>query len=171
MQIILVCNQEGIYKYFIGMRQVQMAPLLSWKSEYSVNEVELDSHHKKLFDILNSVYENTMNSLEVDCVLPVIEELSQYTRYHFSLEEEHMRNRGFQDIANHIAEHRKFSQSIKMLKSHYHGNNLEVTKELIVVLGDWLIQHVLKMDRKYSELSTGIKECTKDRFNLLEVRQ
>jgi hemerythrin len=138
------------------MRYVHMT-LLSWKPEYSVNEAELDSHHIKLFDILNKVYENVMNSLEVDCVLPNLNELSAYTSYHLSAEEQHMREKGFPNIDEHIAEHRDFTHKIETLKTHYHGNNLEVSQELIILLGNWLLRHVLTEDKKYSELSTGIK--------------
>jgi|ERR1039457_2292905 hemerythrin-like metal-binding protein len=130
-----------------------MTPLLSWKPEYSVNEEGLDSHHIKLFDMLNTAYENVMSSLEVDSVLPIIDELSQYTKYHFSEEEQYIRKINFHDIDTHIAKHREFSDKIETLKSHYNGNNLEITQELIIVLGDWLLHHVLKDDRMYSELS------------------
>jgi len=37
------------------------------------------------------------------------------------------------------------------LKAHYHGNDLEVSQELIIVLGEWLLRHVLRDDREYSE--------------------
>ena len=124
-------------------------PLLHWKPEYSVNEAELDSHHQKLFYLLNSAYENVMSSLEVESVLPLINELSEYTESHFSKEEQYMREKGFQEIDTHIAEHREFTHRIESLKTSYHGDNLEVTKELIIVLGEWLLHHVLKEDKKY----------------------
>ncbi|MDA8430819.1 MAG: bacteriohemerythrin [Geobacteraceae bacterium] len=124
-------------------------PLFSWRPEYSVNDPALDIHHRKLFDILNAVYENVMNSLEVDNVLPAINELSAYTKYHLMAEERYMREKGFQGIDAHIAEHRLFTHKIEMLKTNYHGNNMEVTQELIVLLGEWLLQHVIREDRKY----------------------
>ena len=70
-------------------------PLLCWEPEYSINEEVLDNHHRELFDLLNTVYENVMNSLEVDCVLPIIDRLSEYTGYHFAVEEQYMREKGF----------------------------------------------------------------------------
>lgn len=127
-------------------------PLMSWLPKYSVNETELDNGHKRLFYILNTAYENVMNSQEVDCVLPVIVELSEYASHHFSEEEQYMRETGFQEIDAHIAEHREFTHKIEALKTHYNGNNLEVTKELIIVLGGWLLHHVIKEDKKYSEI-------------------
>lgn len=124
--------------------------LFTWKPEYSVHEARLDSDHQKLFRILNSVYENIMNSSEVDCILPKINELSEYTLYHFSSEEQYMKERGIPDIDNHIAKHREFTNKIEKLRKDYHNNDLETSKDLIIVLGEWLLQHVLKEDRKYS---------------------
>jgi hemerythrin len=125
--------------------------LFSWKPEYSVNEATLDRHHQQLFAVLNSVYENVMNSPELDSVVPKIDELSNYTKYHFSTEEQYMRDHGFPEIDDHIVKHREFTHTIDALRTSYHNNDLEVAKDLIVVLGEWLLQHVLKEDLKYSK--------------------
>lgn len=132
--------------------------LFSWKPEYSVNESTLDDHHRHLFAILNSVYENVMNSPELDCVLPKIDELSEYTNYHFTSEEQYMREKRFPWIDDHIAKHRNFSYKIGVLRERYHDNDLEVARELIIVLGEWLLRHVLKEDRKYSALAPDSAE-------------
>lgn len=127
-----------------------MTQLLSWKTDYSVNEAELDRHHQKLFSILNTVYENVMNSKEMDCIYPLIDELSECTTSHFTAEEHHMREKEFYGIDAHITKHREFTNTVETLKSRYNGNNLEVAKELIILLGNWLLCHVLTEDKKYS---------------------
>ena len=128
-------------------------PLITWKPEYSVNEAELDSHHQKLFQIINTVYRNVMTSPKVDSILPMIDELSAYTRYHFAAEEQYLRERGFLDIEDHIAKHRELTLKIEALRMSYNDNDLDVSGELIVLLGEWLLRHVLREDRKYSNLS------------------
>jgi hemerythrin-like metal-binding protein len=124
--------------------------LFIWKPEYSVHEAELDQHHQQLFSVLNTVYENVMNSTELACVLPKIDQLSEYTKYHFSTEEQYMREQHFPGIDAHIAKHTEFTHTIDTLRERYHDNDLEVAGELIVVLGEWLLQHVIKEDIKYS---------------------
>jgi hemerythrin len=133
-------------------------PLLNWKPEYSVNEAALDNHHQELFNLLNTVYENVMSSLDVDCVLPIIDKLSEYTRYHFSAEEQYMRDKGFLGIDDHIAKLKEFRHTIETLRSRYNDNDLDVTRELIIVLGVWLLHHVIRDDVMYSELPTGIRD-------------
>lgn len=133
-------------------------PLITWKPEYSVNIPALDSHHQKLFHILNTVYENVMTSPELDRILPKVDELLEFTSHHFSTEEQYMREQGFPDIDDHIAKHSAFTHTIDALRTRYNDNDLEVSRDLIILLGDWLLRHVLKEDRKYSEMSIGLME-------------
>lgn len=134
--------------------------LFMWKPEYTVNEAALDDHHRHLFAVLNSVYENVMNSEELGSVLPQIDELAKYTKYHFSAEEQYMRETGFAGIEGHIAKHLEFTHTIETLRASYHNNDLEVAREMIIVLGEWLLQHVLKEDMKYARLHQALKELT-----------
>ncbi len=124
--------------------------LFVWKPDYSVNNAVLDGHHQQLFSLVNSVYENVMNSQALDCALTKIDELTEYTKYHFLAEERYMREKGFSGIDEHIAKHREFTHTIETLRESYHGNDLEAARDLIVALGEWLLQHVLKDDRTYS---------------------
>ena len=127
-------------------------PLLSWKPEYSVNKEELDLHHQEMFHILNSVYDNLMNSKESSFLLPSIDKLSAIAKYHISVEEQYLREMRVPDIDHHIAKHREFTQSIETIRNGYNDNYLEASKELIILLGEWLFNHVLKEDRKYAAM-------------------
>ena len=126
-------------------------PLLKWKPEYTVHETELDRQHILLFELLNTVYENVINSSEADCIKSVVNDLSEYLKYHFATEEQLMEDNGYQGIDAHIAEHRVFAQTIEAFKTNHHDNNLDAAKELIVVLGNWVLHHILIEDRKYSD--------------------
>jgi hemerythrin len=137
--------------------EVLLMPLLSWKPEYSVNREDLDSHHQEMFHILNSVYDNLMDSRGSSVLLPSIDRLSAIAKYHLSMEEEFLREMRVPDIDHHIAKHREFTESIEMIRNDYHDNYLEASKELIILLGEWLFNHVLKEDRKYSPMM-GVPE-------------
>ncbi|MGD0585529.1 MAG: bacteriohemerythrin [Oryzomonas sp.] len=129
-----------------------MVPLLNWKPEYSVNKEELDRHHQEMFHILNSVYDSLMNSREANFLLPSIDKLSAITKSHLSLEEQYLKEMCVPDIDHHLAKHREFTESIEMIRKDYDDNYLEASKELIILLGEWLFNHVLKEDRKYSDM-------------------
>lgn len=132
-------------------------PLFKWKDEYSVNVDELDSHHKILIDIVNSLYDNCLKVNAIDCVGPKIEELISYTEYHFKAEERYMQQIEYFETEEHIEKHAMFIFKINELQQAHHESQQELTKSLIVFLGKWLLHHVLEEDRKYALHALGKK--------------
>jgi hemerythrin len=124
--------------------------LFTWYKTYSVNNEELDNHHKALFSIINRLYDNCMIKGIPHCLDPIAEELVSYSKYHFSAEERHMRNIGYKDIDRHIAEHVVFTQKTLHLQQVVNKDDAELTKEIIIFLGNWLLHHVMEEDKKYS---------------------
>lgn len=124
--------------------------LFKWDNKFSVNDEELDNHHKALFDILNRLYQSCFEDNEIIALDSIYEELVSYINYHFSAEEQHMRNIGYVNIDTHIIAHNLFKEKILQLRHNVDIDNIEVTKQLIVYLGKWLLNHVLAEDRKYS---------------------
>lgn len=123
--------------------------LFTWNEKYSVNDEEIDAHHKALFDLLNKLYDICMNSNDVNCLYPIIDELVAYSNYHIPAEEQHMRDIGYKGIEEHISEHRKFTQRTLQLKQDLNNDDFEGSKEMIVFLGNWLLNHVIIEDKKY----------------------
>ena len=125
-------------------------PLLSWENKYSVNNNQLDGHHKTLFDIFNRLYDICMIPDNAHRVDQIIDELISYTNYHFSAEQQYMRDIGYMDIYSHILLHQGFKQKIIYLKQVGNNNVPRATRELIAFLGKWLLNHVVTEDNKYS---------------------
>jgi hemerythrin-like metal-binding protein len=124
--------------------------LFKWYKKYSVNNTELDEHHKALFAIFNRLYDNCLGHESAKCLEPIIEELVSYSGYHFATEEQYMRNIRYKEIDQHILLHRQFTQRISQLQQVTDKDEPEVTKELITFLGKWLLKHVMIEDKKFS---------------------
>jgi len=126
-------------------------PLFNWKSEYSVKVEELDIHHQQLFNIVNAIYDNCMKAGSVHCVSPMLDELLAFSDYHFDAEEQYMKDIGFNGLNSHISKHRAFADRIAALQLTGNGNDLDISKELIAYLGNWLLRHVMDEDKRYAE--------------------
>ena len=124
--------------------------LFKWYKTYSVNNEELDNHHKTLCKIINKLYENCLVNNQANCLDPIVEELVSYSNYHFSAEDQHMRNIGYKDIDKHIIEHNDFKQRALQLQQVVNKNDIELTKELVIFLGNWFLHHVMEEDKKFS---------------------
>ena len=124
--------------------------LFKWYKKYSINNDELDNHHKTLFNIMNRLYENCVSGDSTNFIGPIVEELVSYSNYHFSAEEQYMKDIGYKDIEKQISEHRSFTQRALQLQNVVNKNDSELTKELIVFLGNWILHHVMEEDKKIS---------------------
>jgi hemerythrin len=123
-------------------------PLFTWKDKYSVGNEEIDLQHKELFDIFNRLYDN---SCEVDNTIDVyatLDELITYADHHFSTELKYMLDIGYKDIDEQINEHLYFTKKVLSLTQNRDMNTSELTKETIVFLGKWLLNHVTEEDKK-----------------------
>ena len=125
-------------------------PLLKWDKSYTVKNEELDNHHKALFDIVNRLYLRCFEEKDVINLDPIYEELMSYINYHFSAEEQYMRDIGYIYTDEHIVLHNMFKENILQLHQNVTIDTAEVTKELIIYLGKWLLHHVIVEDKKYS---------------------
>ena len=126
-------------------------PLITWKDEYSVNNEELDGHHKQLIFILNTLYDECLKADNDDCVGSRLDELLAYTEYHFKAEEQYMRRIQYFEVDDHVEKHNGFSFKLNEMRGIPAVSQLELTKELIVFIGKWLLHHVLEEDRKYAD--------------------
>lgn len=124
--------------------------LFTWCNYYSVNNAELDKEHKLLFDILNRLYANSLGQEYAKCLDPIIEELVLYSDYHIIEEEQYMKNTGYKYIDKHILEHREFTKRIIQLQQVADKNDLITTKELIIYLGEWILNHIFDEDKHYA---------------------
>ena len=102
-------------------------PLVTWYKKYSVNNEELDDHHKHLFAILNKMYDSCLPANSAECVASVIEELIEYTDYHFTVEEKYMADKEYKEIDEHRQQHRYFLDKLLGLRNCEHKDDL-ITK-------------------------------------------
>ncbi len=125
-------------------------PLFAWSDEYYIGNEEIDTQHKKLFDILNRLFDICVSKNDVDSVESVTEELESYTHYHFKFEEQLMRDAEYKDLDKHITYHNYFTNEIKFAKRRQAQYRPDTDNKLVEFLSNWLIQHVTEEDKKYA---------------------
>jgi len=130
-------------------------PLMSWNDDFSVNNEELDNHHKELISILNRLYGECLEVDSDNCVGPKLDELLAYADYHFKAEEQYMHRIEYFEIDSHIEMHSGFTYKLEEIKRIPYASELESTRELIVFIGKWLLHHVLVEDKKYALYAAG----------------
>ena len=148
------------------------ASLVTWQDDYALGLEEIDAQHKTLFDIMNRLWAGIVSNAALAEMAQVLQELEHYTVQHFTEEEMFMRGIGYphfdahvadagQDKLNdlgigyphfdaHVALHRRFVQKIVDEKNKIlHGQRPSL--ELLHFLRDWLANHILVEDRRYTQ--------------------
>jgi hemerythrin-like metal-binding protein len=126
--------------------------ICEWNTDYSVGVHLLDSHHQKLFDLLNDLYMAMWEGAEDKEFIRIIDELLDYTHYHFEEEEKVMRMLKYPYFAEHQLLHQNFVRVVKELHEASHkGLAVFVATKVSGVGLEWLKVHISLADRKYYE--------------------
>jgi hemerythrin len=126
---------------------------MDWKAEYSVGIPEIDEQHQQLFDCIDRL-ESAKDDQQRDlAVYYVMDELKDYVRVHFSVEEIIMRLFDYPGLAAHAAEHRAFAERLEKLEQS--ELDKEAHAEVGKFLRQWLVNHIMITDKKYAEFVLG----------------
>ncbi len=121
-----------------------------WKDTMSVNVKEIDDQHKKLISLINELHGWIQAGEKKDFLGDVLEELTNYTRYHFSAEERRMKEFSYIGYLEHKREHDDFTDKILSLKEKYDRGEGALSSEVSSFLKDWLTNHIMGTDKKYT---------------------
>ena len=94
--------------------------LVKWKSSYSVKVKEIDSQHKRIFQIINKLHEGIQKKGLKNIIKEILDELLDYSIYHFETEERYFDMYNYELTDEHKKEHESFKKKINE-KSNYNG--------------------------------------------------
>lgn len=125
--------------------------MLIWKDSYSIGMDLIDAQHKHLFDIGNQAYNLLKNGFKIDKyddIVLIIEDLSNYTKYHFRCEEEYMKKINYPRYENQKKEHNYFIEKIDSIQLHsIDENQQKYIEDLLDFIFNWILEHILKEDK------------------------
>lgn len=124
-------------------------PTMTWSSYFFVGVEMLDIQHRRLFDIMDEL-DVAMKDGRADGVSErLIEELLEYSRDHFSTEENMMRKSKYAGFARHRDLHTELTGQVREYLAREQGGDRAVHTELLGFLREWLAQHIQKEDRAF----------------------
>jgi len=126
-------------------------PLVTWDPSYSVKVSKCDEDHKKLFALLNALHEAMKEGKGHETIRQVLDELADYTRFHFSQEEMLLKQTNYANFLPHQMQHRAFVKKVEEFQSDMKAGKRVRTIAVVDFLKDWLIHHIKQTDREYSD--------------------
>lgn len=129
--------------------------MLQWKEEYEVGVAEIDEQHQKLIDIANRVYELMRNELALDKydqIVEILQELKEYTVYHFHFEEGLMQKAKYKKRFSHKLLHQEFLAQVEAVDlSAVDEEQDAYLVRIMDFIANWLIEHIVGEDKKVGQ--------------------
>lgn len=122
---------------------------------YLTNIPLIDKEHRELFRIIGDVYRVMTDELafdKYDEIVRLLEELRDYTKFHFQDEELYMESIHYEGLEPQKRAHEAFvSRLDEMDLETIDENQQETLEDLMEFLTEWLVNHILHSDKRIGE--------------------
>ncbi|MFT8316110.1 MAG: hemerythrin family protein [Clostridium sp.] len=129
--------------------------MLKWKDDYLLGINKIDEQHKELFRIAESAYSLLKSDYFVDKynkIVEIIEELREYTIFHFQEEQKYMMSIKYKRFFAHKIEHDEFIEKLnKVDLADVDSNQDKYIMDLLEFVVNWISEHILGTDFKILE--------------------
>lgn len=129
--------------------------MFEWNDTYSVGIDIIDDQHKRLLEIgadISQILSDHVGQDIYDEITAKIEELENYTVYHFDTEENLFEKYGYTGMADHIKEHRAFVEYLHSINlDQVDENQVKTINGLLKFVSMWIFKHIVNTDFKYRE--------------------
>ncbi len=134
--------------------------LIKWRDYYSTGVEYFDNEHKKLVGLINEMYEINRDHLGGGPTGKIINEVLEYTEYHFGHEERVFAKEGYADSGEHKQKHDELRKKARDFKEGFNRGEKDVVLNFYLFLREWLLEHILVCDNKYGSVlkEKNIKE-------------
>lgn len=133
--------------------------MFSWKDEYSVGVASIDQQHKKLFDMGQAMSDLVTHHGDEDIydeLITMFNDLADYTKVHFTHEENLMASVNYEGLDNHIIEHQRFIDKINDLDlTTIDEDQGKFAMSLLKTIATWIFKHITGDDFKYKDALKG----------------
>ena len=121
--------------------------LIEWSDALSVGFAEIDKDHQKLVEIVNEFNDAISQQRGRDELEETLEELIEYTSWHFRHEERLMQQHGYEAMEEHQQIHKDLATAAVEIQAKYEAGDDSVLDALMPFLKDWLTEHILVTDK------------------------
>jgi len=131
------------------MIETKPADLFLWSDSYKVGVEEIDSQHKELVRLLNTLHVSIREHHGSATSREILNQLIDYTRTHFMVEESLMRVASYPEFSAHHKQHETLITQIRELQEKLDTGVASISFELLHFLKRWLMQHINGDDKQF----------------------
>ena len=125
--------------------------LIRWSEErYMLGIREVDLQHRRLLDVINGLHAALREGQTKEVICNFLSVMEEYSRSHFSYEEELILSWGYPDYTEKKLKHESFIRQLETLSREFRHGNMSISANTLTFLRDWLDHHIVEGDLDYS---------------------
>jgi hemerythrin len=125
--------------------------LLTWSDSLSIKVKAMDDQHHVLVDALNELHSALMAGDAQTVTGKLLQNLVEYTKFHFASEEALLKAAEFPGLAQHHLLHLDLVKEVEVFVRRYQQGEEMINLHLMNFLRNWLYHHILEEDRVYGD--------------------
>jgi hemerythrin-like metal-binding protein len=122
--------------------------LVEWREEYNLGVASVDHEHRELIALINKVHEKMAEPGSDVTIAEYLGEIYARIAAHFALEERLMRERGYDQFAEHKADHERLLDDIRDIMDDYEDRRLYDESRFADRLNHWFTDHFRTHDAR-----------------------
>ncbi|RLJ67584.1 bacteriohemerythrin [Sulfurisoma sediminicola] len=123
--------------------------IIQWTRDFALGNDDIDKQHQALVGMINALDSSTHAEYSPENMRRLLDELNDYVREHFGLEERLMAGGGCapEFVKRHLGEHAYFRGVLRDLTADFEKGRGRITVPLIEYLVHWFLHHIAVVDR------------------------
>jgi len=122
-------------------------PIVTWCDDFSVNVALIDSEHRQMLELVNDLHSSVEACVDKSILRKKLVELVDFTRSHFSTEENLMKEHDYPGFARHYKEHRILLQHMDNLVKAVAAGKHPTFRSDYDISSDWALDHISGCDK------------------------
>ncbi|MBF0355909.1 MAG: hemerythrin family protein [Alphaproteobacteria bacterium] len=120
---------------------------VAWTEALRVNVPDIDSDHQRLIQLYNALVDDMDRAYHAETIMHALHFLVHYALSHFAREKAFMERIAYPKIEEHCALHSALEKKVRQIFDQFAlDKSPEFAQTIIVFLGDWLMNHIMKED-------------------------
>ncbi len=148
---------------------------IRWTPDVQTNIQTVDRHHQSLFHLIDRLYQNMKSDTPDAVIAQTLDDMIQYTDYHFKAEEAAFEEFKYPDFSKHKVQHDAFVRKAKQLREELNRGHKLLAGEVSDFLKAWINTHIKSCDMLYKTFFEGrnidVEEFLKRREKFFTERQ
>lgn len=126
---------------------------MKWQDSWNSGHMEIDSQHKKLLRLVNSIIETIFKEESYEVLGNKLSNLLEHLEYHFEYEERLLRELGYEYEEDHRWLHKELIKKLNdLIEKQKNVGDITHSDIFEFIVGELVVEHLVKEDYKFFEL-------------------